>query len=126
MVNGGNKDDMMSRRSTGSTSTPVSASAINYPDNQQVFVGNLPQHLTDQDLIDFFERMCCQFTDDYKYRSYNMARLHAMHNVIYTIASSYLLCTGVRLGCITKKNGVIKSSAWFFKDASNPNDDGDW
>lgn len=46
MVNGANKDD-----------TPrLSTSAINYPDNQQVFVGNLPQHLADHDLIEFFER----------------------------------------------------------------------
>jgi len=50
MVNGGNKDD------TPRLSTSFSASSINYPDNQQVFVGNLPQHLTDHDLIDFFER----------------------------------------------------------------------
>jgi len=55
MVNGGNKDDMTPRRST-SSSMPVSAAAVNYPDNQQVFVGNLPQYLTDQDLIEFFER----------------------------------------------------------------------
>jgi len=53
MVNGGNKDDVTPRRSTSSTSL---AASINYPDNQQVFVGNLPQHLTDHDLIEFFER----------------------------------------------------------------------
>jgi len=54
MVNGGNKDDMTPRRSTASSA--AAASAVNYPDNQQVFVGNLPQHLTDNDLIEFFER----------------------------------------------------------------------
>jgi len=63
IVNGANKDDP----SLQSTSVPAvgSVPAINsssvsavmsYPDNQQVFIGNLPQHLTDQDLIEFFER----------------------------------------------------------------------
>jgi len=51
IVNGDNKDETLRL----STSTSAS-SVINYPDNQQVFVGNLPQHLPDQDLIDFFER----------------------------------------------------------------------
>ena len=39
----------------GSKRTVTSAPVV-YSDNQQVFVGNLPQHLTDQELIDFFER----------------------------------------------------------------------
>jgi len=55
MVNGAGKDDATPRRAMP-LSTAAAASAINYPDNQQVFVGNLPQHLTDQDLIQFFER----------------------------------------------------------------------
>lgn len=56
MVNGANKD-VTPRRVPSSSSLPASAAAaINYPDSQQVFVGNLPQHLTDQDLIEFFER----------------------------------------------------------------------
>lgn len=49
VVNGG-KDENGPRRAAGSGTGPV------YPDNQQVFVGNLPQHLTDQDLIEFFEQ----------------------------------------------------------------------
>jgi len=57
MVNGASKDDVVTpRRTTSSTVMPASAAAVNYPDNQQVFVGNLPQHLTDQDVIAFFER----------------------------------------------------------------------
>ena len=56
MVNGANKDVTTPRRVTSSSSLSSAAAAINYPDNQQVFVGNLPQHLTDQDLIDFFDR----------------------------------------------------------------------
>lgn len=57
MVNGANKD-VTPRHVTSSSSLPASAAAaaINYPDSQQVFVGNLPQHLTDQDLIEFFEQ----------------------------------------------------------------------
>lgn len=58
MVNGTSKDDVVTPRRTTSSSTvmPTSAMAVNYPDNQQVFVGNLPQHLTDRDLIAFFEQ----------------------------------------------------------------------
>ena len=55
IVNGANKDDP----SLQSTSVPAVGSVpavMSYPDNQQVFIGNLPQHLTDQDLIEFFER----------------------------------------------------------------------
>lgn len=40
---------------SGSKRTVTSAPVV-YSDNQQVFVGNLPQHLTDQELIDFFAR----------------------------------------------------------------------
>lgn len=56
MVNGANKDLTTPRRVTSSSSLSSAAAAMNYPDSQQVFVGNLPQHLTDQDLIEFFER----------------------------------------------------------------------
>jgi len=56
MVNGANKDLTTPRRVTSSSSLSSPAAAMNYPDSQQVFVGNLPQHLTDQDLIEFFER----------------------------------------------------------------------
>lgn len=31
-------------------------SLVNVPDNQQIFVGNLPQHVTDRELIEFFEK----------------------------------------------------------------------
>jgi len=39
----------------GAKRVPSAVPAV-YNDNQQVFVGNLPQHLTDQELIEFFER----------------------------------------------------------------------
>jgi RNA recognition motif-containing protein len=49
VVNGSKDADTGSKRAVGST-------PVVYNDNQQVFVGNLPQHLTDQELIDFFAR----------------------------------------------------------------------
>lgn len=56
MVNGANKDVTPRRVTSSSSLSGCAAAAVNYPDSQQVFVGNLPQHLTDQDLIEFFEQ----------------------------------------------------------------------
>jgi hypothetical protein len=53
---GGGKDENgPPRRAVGSSGSQQQQQQV-YPDDQQVFVGNLPQTFTDQDLIEFFEQ----------------------------------------------------------------------
>jgi len=67
VMNGANKDDTPRQTTSvpaGSVAAVINSGSVpavmNYPDNQQVFIGNLPQHLTDDDLIEHFERMSVQ------------------------------------------------------------------
>jgi Ras GTPase-activating protein-binding protein 1 len=54
MVNGGKDENGGMRRSLGSSGALQAMQ--NYPDSQQVFIGNLPQTFTEHDVMDVFEQ----------------------------------------------------------------------